>query len=668
MMRVVAVVLAALLSTTARGASFPAEVFFRDAEIRDTVLSPSGKRLAITMAKEGSRYGLYVYEFGERPRLHRAALFREVDIRSPRWLNDDRLLYSTADLNDGSGWYPGKAGPGLFAVNHDGSLPRELIERGGSDGRAGREANLLQQKVLGPNHALLAVPQGRGDGSTDEILVVDRVNQRDNGGANALPLWLDVRTGRTRRVDWPVPDGAAAWLVDARGDARVVTVRDGSALRVLWRAPGQNDWQALTQGSLMGLPFAPVAIDENGVLYVQHRNGPEGYTVLNRFDFSKARPSTSPLVSTPGFDFNGDLVQDASTGSVIGIRLRADAETTVWLSEPMKRFQQAVDERFPGQVNRIDCRRCGEPEMVAVIRSFSDRDPGQLHVFRGGAWQRVGAVHPGIDPRRMATVDFHRIQARDGLSLPVWVTRPAGSKTGEALPTVVLVHGGPWIRGREWNWSPMPQFLASRGYMVIEPEFRGSDGYGYRHYRAGWKQFGQRMQDDVADALLWARQQGLANDKACIAGASYGGYSALMGLVRHPSLYQCGIAWLAPTDLMLYVKGDWWVIDDLGDPVRDLNLPIKVGDPEKDAAMLREQSPIHLAEHIKAPLLLGYGESDRRVPLAHGQRLRSALQAQGRDPSYVVYTGEGHGFTALRNELDWAARVERFLAEHLAPP
>lgn len=655
-----------LAAATAPAAPPPAELFFKDAELREAVLSPSGRRLAVTMAKDGSRYGVYVFDFGERPKLSRAALFREVDVQQIRWLNDERLLYSTADLAEGSGSYPGKPGPGLFSVNHDGSLPRELIERGG-DSRAGREANLLQQKVLGPNHALLAVPRQAAAGA-DEVLVLDRV-RKPGGEVNALPLWLDTRTGRTRRVDWEVPDDAISWLVDPQGDARVVVTRDGGRLQVRWRAPGERDWKPLTEGTVAeGLPFVPTAVDERGQLYVRHRIGREGYSVLNRLDAASGKPAAQALVSVPGFDFDGNLVQDEASGAVLGVRVTADAETTVWFGAAMKRFQQEVDARFPGTVNRISCRRCGEADMVALVRSFSDRDPGRLHVYRaeGKAWQAIGALRAGVDPAQMASVDFQRIPARDGRSLPLWITRPTGAST--ALPAVVLVHGGPWVRGNRWEWEAMAQFLASRRYLVIEPEFRGSRGYGYLHERAGWKQWGQAMQDDVADALLWARQQGLANDRACIAGASYGGYSTLMGLARHPELYRCGIAWLAVTDLELLVKGNLWAYDDVSDVQRRESLPLTVGDAVKDLDMLRANSPVLLAEQIKAPLLMGFGEADRRVPLAHGERMRDALKAVGREPEFQVYTGEGHGFGALRNRLDWAARVERFLAQHLSRP
>src|SRR5262249_33506883 len=155
----------------------------------------------------------------------------------------------------------------------------------------------------------------------------------------------------------------------------------------------------------------------------------------------------------------------------------------------------------------------------------------------------------------------------------VWLTLPPGLPAGQPAPAVVLVHGGPWVRGGHWHWDPMAQFLASRGYLVIAPDFRGSTGYGHEHFRAGWKQWGLAMQDDVAAALLWAQKQGLADRRACIAGASYGGYATLMGLARHPELYRCGIAWVGVTDLMLLARGETWVVDDIGRWGRQYALP-----------------------------------------------------------------------------------------------
>jgi dipeptidyl aminopeptidase/acylaminoacyl peptidase len=169
------------------------------------------------------------------------------------------------------------------------------------------------------------------------------------------------------------------------------------------------------------------------------------------------------------------------------------------------------------------------------------------------------------------------------------------------------------------------------------------------------------MQDDVADALLWAQKQGFASERACIAGASYGGYSTLMGLARHPELYRCGAAWVALTDLLLYVEGNWWVDDDISDYGRRVSLLERVGNPKDEAerAMLIDQSPIHQAERIRAPVLLAFGEDDRRIPLQHGKRMREALEKAGRTPEWVVYPGEGHGWRLPANRVDFAERLER---------
>jgi dipeptidyl aminopeptidase/acylaminoacyl peptidase len=337
----------------------------------------------------------------------------------------------------------------------------------------------------------------------------------------------------------------------------------------------------------------------------------------------------------------------------------------------MKRLQETVDERFPGRINRLSCQRCTQADAAVLVRSSSDREPGQLWIYRAkpaegqSEWQAVARLMPGIDPRQMAEVDFQRIKARDGNDLPVWLTLPKGVSPGKPAPAVVLVHGGPWVRNGYWAWDATPQFLASRGYLVIEPEFRGSSGYGYDHYRAGWKQWGQSMQNDVADALLWAQKVGLATGRACIAGASYGGYSTLMGLVRHPELYRCGVAWLAVTDLDLYVTGSWRVEDDIASVWRQQTIPELVGDAQNDAAMLAANSPVLLADKIKAPVFLAFGEADQRVPLAHGERMRAAMKKAGNSPEWVTYDGEGHGWYLLKNKVDFAQRMERFLARHL---
>ena len=213
-----------------------------------------------------------------------------------------------------------------------------------------------------------------------------------------------------------------------------------------------------------------------------------------------------------------------------------------------------------------------------------DRVSGQLNP--------VGTGRPWIDPRTMATRDVVRIAARDGLSIPTLITHPRrttampqGAKV--PAPMVVLVHGGPNVRGTRWGWEPSAQFLASLGYLVVEPEFRGSLGYGFRHFKAGWRQWGQAMQDDVTDVTRWAVERGLADpDRVCIAGASYGGYAALMGMIREPKLYRCAINWVGVTDMELLYTVPW---SDTSEAAMGYSMPLLIGDPRQDQAMMRQQ-------------------------------------------------------------------------------
>jgi dipeptidyl aminopeptidase/acylaminoacyl peptidase len=652
----------ALVTTTAHAAPPPAELFYKDADIAEAVLSPSGKRLAITSAKGLQRIGLVVLELGPGGKLTRVAQFNDGDVWHVQWVNEDRLVFGVLDLSDGSGRPNGA--PGLFAVNADGSHFRQLVRRMGKPFIRSGEAD---DRMLDWNHVLLRVPGPRAGASGDEVLVAEFSLDENRF---QTPLWLNTRNGRSRDADFNAPPHTTGWVIDARGEPRVAFTFYKGQQAAYWQAPGAKDWAKLYESELLKVPFGIVAADAGGQLYVSRNEGPQGYRVLTRYDFERHAPEAKPLVVATGFDFDGQLIND-DTGRVIGVRLLVDGQTTVWFDDAMKSLQQRADKLFPSNINTIDCRRCGAPDMVALVRSYSDRDPGRLYLFQAKPaegeknWQTIGPVQEGIKPAQMAAVDLQRIAARDGADLPVWVTKSPDAKG--PLPAVVLVHGGPWVRGSSWGWHADAQFLASRGYVVIEPEMRGSAGYGDAHLRAGFKQFGQAMQDDVADALRWAQKQGIASDKACIAGASYGGYSTLMGLVKDPDLYRCGVAWVALADLDLYVSGSWWVSDDISKAGRQFTLPEMVGDPLKDAAMIAANSPVKQATRIKAPLLLAFGEDDKRVPLAHGERLRKALREAGNDPVWVTYPGEGHGFAVLKNRVDFAERMESFLAKYLGP-
>ncbi|RZJ12963.1 MAG: S9 family peptidase [Rubrivivax sp.] len=649
--------------TLTHAAPPPAEVFFKDPDVREAVLSPTGRRLAVTTGKGMSRVGLVVFDLAPGGKMMRAQQFNDGDVVNVRWVNDERVVFSVSDVVDGSGVASGA--PGLFSVKADGSQFRQLVRRRWKP--VFSEGRLREDTTLDWYHSVVAIPHSLPDKVNEDVLLV----QFDPGEGDSTSLvWLNAATTTTRTVDHRQLSHPTGWMTDTLGQPRIAFTRKEDRVAAHVQKAGSATWTRLYESGLFDRPFSIEGMDSSGALFVSRPEGQHGFNVLSRYDFERGAPEAKPLVSTPGFDFDGHLVTD-DAGKTLGVRLTVDGETTVWLDPAMKAFQERTDALFPGAVNRIHCRRCGAPDMVALVRSYSDRDPGSLYIYQAKPsegqqnWRLVQAVRPDVDPAQMATLELHRVKVRDGLDVPVWVTRQPGAKG--PLPAVVLVHGGPWVRQVEWGWHAQAQFLASRGYVVIEPEFRGSTGYGEAHFRAGFRQWGQAMQDDVADALRWAQNAGIASSKACIAGSSYGGYSTLMGLVKDPDLYRCGVAWLAPADLGLYISGSWHVLDDITDIGRKYSLPELVGDPVKDAAMIAANSPVRHAARIKAPVMLAYGERDERVPLTHGKRMRDALQAAGNSPVWVTYANEAHGFTNLQNRLDFARRMEAFLAKHLQP-
>jgi dipeptidyl aminopeptidase/acylaminoacyl peptidase len=396
---------------------------------------------------------------------------------------------------------------------------------------------------------------------------------------------------------------------------------------------------------------------------VEARAGGDKLKVYS-YDLVKGELGKQPLIDLGDYDFSGRLVYGG--GKLLGVRLLTDASSTHWWSKDMQAVQDKVDQLLPDTVNQIAMPQRPETPWL-LVTSWSDRQP-RVYVLYNRETQaltKIGEAYPDIPAARMARQLLLHYKARDGLSIPAWLTLPPGGKQN-GLPMVVLVHGGPFMRGGEWGWDADAQFLASRGYAVLEPEFRGSTGFGMRHFQAGWKQWGLAMQDDLADGARAMVAQGVADGKRiCIAGASYGGYAALMGVVKDGDLYQCAVDWAGVTDIKLMYNGSWSMDSDLSQDYRQYGMPLLVGDLSADAAQLQATSPLEQAARIKRPLLLAYGSSDQRVPLVHGTRFYEAVKAGNPDVEWVVYDGEGHGWSLPDNRVDFWTRVERFLAKHI---
>jgi dipeptidyl aminopeptidase/acylaminoacyl peptidase len=252
------------------------------------------------------------------------------------------------------------------------------------------------------------------------------------------------------------------------------------------------------------------------------------------------------------------------------------------------------------------------------------------------------------------------------MEIPAWITIPQGG--GKNLPLVVNIHGGPWLRAYSqiaWGRWPEAQFFASRGYMVLEPEPRGSLGWGDKHYTSSFKQWGQTMQDDITDGALHLVKEGLVDkSRMCVYGGSYGGYASAMALVKDPDIWKCGVPFVAVTDLETFQKATYSDISASTDFFQTEFMKM-VGDASADREMFAKYSPARHADRVKAPVLIAMGSDDVRVPQVHGDDYVSALQKAGKKVEYVIYSGEGHGFNKDKNVFDWYQRVEKFFAENL---
>jgi dipeptidyl aminopeptidase/acylaminoacyl peptidase len=634
----------------------PVEDFFRHPAMTDAKMSPSGKLLGVLLAGASGRVvlGVVDLEGKEKPRV--VGAFQDADVRSFHWVNDQRLVFDAIDLSTEGGL---QHGAGLYAVGADGNGFRRLIRRQYIAGLTEGNSR-IESRELEPNHYLLRTLR---DGSDD--IVVQRANydNLDELESRSI-LRMNTVTGATSSLSLGAPAGARTWVVDAKGEPRAVTNRIDGTVRLYWRDTAAGTWKLLEEKPWHESFTDLWAVDSEGTLYVSaYRGDPAGTLALYRYNVSERRVEKDPLVALDAFDFDGSLIFDTGTRRLLGVHYQNDADGTQWFDPLWRKLQERVDKLLPSTVNSLSGECCVESQRV-LVRAASDRQSPFYLLYdpKNDKLERIGAQRPWIDAKAMAERTFTRIKARDGLEIPVYITQPRGKGP---FPAVVLVHGGPYVRGGNWEWDAQAQFLASRGYLVIEPEFRGSTGFGLRHFRAGLKQWGLAMQDDVADAALWAVEQKLADrSRICIAGASYGGYATLMGLVRHPELYRCGVNWVGVTDIELMYSIHW---SDIPRMSKRYGMPHMIGDREKDAAQLAATSPLKQAAKITQPLLMAYGGSDRRVPIEHGTRFRDAVSKHNQNIEWIVYGDEGHGFLLVKNNVDFWTRVEKFLARHLQP-
>ena len=668
--------------------------FFGQEETLSAQLAPDGRRVAIRTVASHGGVMLSVLDLAT---LSPVVLHSQeaADATDVFWASAERLLFSIEERRVPQA--KRESGPGLFTINADGTGFRQLVERqelikfdrmeatgisgavptgaapkGVGAAMAGQDGMGFKQIADAPN------VQNIRDVDTDRVLPWNTylLDARSGSASGHVIVWqprgadgklievmqLNLRTGRVKPLDDPANSVVSAHI-DAGGSVRAAIVVDSSGRRAtLWRDTVTSAWRTLTDCAPESeADWAIKYIDGRSRIYVSARRGKDTLA-LWRYDVASARWSDAPLAQSPQFDVDTEVIQ--SNGEVVGYRFAIDAEVTQWVDPALQTLQQQIDKALPRTVNRITVQTAGNGPWV-LIEVFADIQPKFFLLFNRETrkFTRLGSNRPRLVPKDQAGMDLVRVKARDGLEVPTWLTMPQGS-TKKNLPMVLLLQDGPFKRAQTWQWIEEVQFLAARGYIVLQPQVRGTKGMGLRHFQSGWRQWGKAMQSDVADAASWAIAQGLADPKrVAIVGAGFGGYASLMGLVRTPEVFRCAVSWAGITELGMLHATDWSSVSvELG---KD-RLPAVLGDRVGDAAELRANSPMaHIAD-IRQPLLLAQGAADPLVHLAGAEAFRTALQGRNSSVDWVVYKDEGHDLRLPANRIDFWNRTAQFLDKQLA--
>ncbi len=619
----------------------PLEDFFKRAKYSNLQLSPDGTLLAAVVPLN-ERRNLALIDLQKRSIVALTTL-KEQDVYRYNWVGDRTLQVQTANLNSAGRLLELKQN---VLVDTSGRVVRDM------QGVSAR-SRFLPTRII-----------GRLDRAGDDLIVVN--NDRNVYGLDA---WrYNPRTNDKTLLTSQSPGDVTQFVADRAGQVRVaVSVPRGRNRVVLsYRRNNDSAWTTLRDDPYEEQSIHPIAFDfDNKTLFVLVRNQANG----GRNDVYAFDPETNTMgarifeakdidATTVVFDFVAKKAVGVTDASGTAVR---------WIDPEWQRLQQSIDQALPGAQNHVSWGRFDTGQLI--VHNETETQPPVFYLFeRGkGKLEEVVAAYPWLKESELSPRSFVRYKARDGLSIPAYLTlpkRPAGAKP----PLIVNIHGGPYVVAEGFGYDGEAQFFASRGYAVLEPHFRGTRGYGDAFYKAGWKQWGLAMQDDVTDGVRWLIESGKVDpDRVCLFGGSYGGYATLWGLEKEPQMFRCGVAFVAVSDLEMMFDVSWsdFMQAERGGDSTGI-FTRWIGDPDKDREKMRAVSPLYHADRIKAPLLLAYGASDARVPLVHGNRMKSALDRNGKRYEWVVYDDEGHGFSKDENRYDFYRRIDAFLAKSFA--
>jgi len=640
--RLCAVVIAMAFASRASAqpaALVPLNDFFDAQSVRQAVLSPDGSKIAMVAPNQG-RYGIAILDT-TTGKISVPVVFRDENIRSIFWKGNDRLLFYSA--------IHGHEIPLLASVDLQGkSLKRILEPRRRRDDFSIFFGRIVDEYPASDDHILIISFTSESD--------AQRVGQVVAAMSEAAVYKVNVESARRAQM-FVLDRDTTPGLVDKDGNQRLAETIIGADVEIKIRARNTEQLRLLKKDNVADRRWRirELLADGRSAVVIDYAAHDRGILRILNLDTGELG---APLFEPPAGEIV-DVIYSPRRDRIIGVVWETDKIRYHWLDARWREIMTSVESQYPGKL--VTLLSISDDEKRFTLRVHSDRDPGQfiLADLRGEGIraQPITAVRPSIKPELMSPMEPIEFKARDGLTIRGYLTKPGG-RGDKTTPLLVLPHGGPFGVRDSWGYNREVQFLASRGYAVLQVNYRGSGGYGREFERAGYRQWGGKMQDDLTDAVKWVTAQGWADpQRVGIIGGSYGGYAALVGVTMTPDLYRIGINYVGVSDLRLITRYD------LGHSAASKEIfGVRVG---RDPAELAARSPVLHVANIRVPTLHAYGRNDPRVQFEHWEVLEKELKRHGKKYEILIEDAEGHGFEKEETSSKFYSAVESFLAREM---
>lgn len=610
------------------------ELFFGNPEIAGAQLSPDGRYMAFLKPWNDTR-NIWVkgtFEPFAKARLLTAETKRPIP--GFFWSQDSRYILFVKD-NDGDENY------NVWAVS-----PQDPPEEGKPTPKA---RNLTDLK--GVRAVIYNVPKKQPD------VIWVGLNDRD-------PAWHDlyrvrIATGE-RELVYKNTDRIVGWEFDLEGRPRLATrILESGDTEILAFADGTFT-KIYGCGVLESCGVVRFARDGDRVYLITNRGEGVNFVQLVLLDLATGQERTVERDPLGRVDLS-QVIFSERTDELVGTVYIEDKPRVYWRDPAWADMYAFLQKKLPGKV--VNITSMTRDETLMLVTATADTEPGETYLFERQKKKLTFQyrIRERLPRQHLASVQPIRYRSSDGLEIPAYLTLPKGIPA-KNLPVVVVPHGGPWARDF-WGYSGMAQFLANRGYAVLQPNFRGSTGYGKAFLNAGNKQWGDLMQDDITWGVKYLIERGIADPKRVgIMGGSYGGYATLAGVTFTPDLYAAAVDIVGPSNLITLLQS----IPPYWEAMRVI-FHVRMGDPStpEGKAQLERQSPLNHVDRIKTPLMVVQGANDPRVKKSESDQIVVALRDKGFPVEYLLADDEGHGFARPVNQMAMFAAVEKFLAKHL---